>query len=92
MKPGRYLGRARTLEKPASSGPAARAEAAGRPQAAPLRFQTGDAVQHRVFGAGVVIQSKLVGDDEQVTVAFAGAGLKRLMASMAPLEKVEDGG
>jgi DNA helicase-2/ATP-dependent DNA helicase PcrA len=57
------------------------------PAAGP-RFHTGDRVKHAVFGSGVVIDSKLVKDDEQVTVAFAGAGLKRLMASLAPLEKV----
>jgi len=83
MKPGRYLGRTQTP---------ARSVSAGRPQAASSHFQTGDTVQHQVFGEGVVIESKLVGSDEQVTVAFAGAGLKRLIASMAPLEKVEDGG
>jgi DNA helicase-2/ATP-dependent DNA helicase PcrA len=53
------------------------------------RFQTGDEVHHQVFGQGVVIESKPLGDDEQVTVAFAGVGLKRLMASMAPMEKLE---
>jgi DNA helicase-2/ATP-dependent DNA helicase PcrA len=46
-------------------------------------------VEHRVFGRGVVIESKVSGGDEQVTVAFAGVGLKRLMAGMAPMDKVE---
>jgi DNA helicase-2/ATP-dependent DNA helicase PcrA len=55
-----------------------------------LRFQTGDQVLHDVFGKGLVIESNLVGSDEQVTVAFPGLGLKRLMASMAPMETVED--
>jgi ATP-dependent DNA helicase UvrD/PcrA len=55
------------------------------------QFQTGDRVRHELFGAGIVIESKRSGDDEQVTVAFAGAGLKRLMASLAPMEKVEGG-
>ncbi len=55
------------------------------------QYQTGDRVQHELFGAGIVIESKRAGDDEQVTVAFAGAGLKRLMASLAPMEKVESG-
>jgi DNA helicase-2/ATP-dependent DNA helicase PcrA len=59
-----------------------------RPASEGPRFHTGDRVRHEIFGSGVVIDSKLVKDDEQVTVAFAGAGLKRLMASMAPLEKV----
>ena len=52
-------------------------------------FHTGDQVRPTVFGEGVVIESKPAGDDEQVTVAFAGAGLKRLMASLAPMEKLE---
>ena len=55
------------------------------------RFQTGDKVEHEVFGQGVVIESRVAGGDEQVMVAFAGAGLKRLMASMAPMEKTGDG-
>ncbi|MFC2037727.1 ATP-dependent helicase, partial [Chloroflexota bacterium] len=52
-------------------------------------FQTGDEVEHKVFGKGVVIESEPAGNDEQVTVAFAGVGLKRLMASLSPMEKVE---
>jgi len=55
------------------------------------QYQTGDRVRHELFGTGIVIESKRAGDDEQVTVAFAGAGLKRLMASLAPMEKVESG-
>jgi DNA helicase-2/ATP-dependent DNA helicase PcrA len=55
------------------------------------QYQTGDRVLHELFGNGIVIESKRAGDDEQVTVAFAGAGLKRLMASLAPMEKVESG-
>ncbi len=84
---GRFLGRSRTGSSPFSPGP----EPAGveRPQPSVQRFQTGDEVQHEVFGEGVVIESKPTGSDEQVTVAFAGVGLKRLMASMAPMEKVE---
>jgi DNA helicase-2/ATP-dependent DNA helicase PcrA len=56
-----------------------------------LRFQTGDEVEHQMFGRGVVIESKASSGDEQVTVAFAGVGLKRLMASMAPMGKIEEG-
>ncbi len=60
-----------------------------RPRPAATHFQTGDQVQHELFGRGVVIDSKVVGNDEQVMVAFAGVGLKRLMAGMAPMVKVE---
>jgi DNA helicase-2/ATP-dependent DNA helicase PcrA len=52
-------------------------------------FQPGDRVVHKVFGAGIVTASKPVGGDEEVTVAFPGVGLKRLLASMAPMEKAE---
>jgi DNA helicase-2/ATP-dependent DNA helicase PcrA len=60
-----------------------------RPEPSAPRYHTGDEVQHEVFGQGVVIESKPAGADEQVTIAFAGVGLKRLMASMAPMEKVQ---
>ncbi len=60
-----------------------------RPQPAAPRFQTGERVRHEAFGIGIVIDSKPAGSDEQVTVAFAGVGLKRLMAGLAPMEKVE---
>jgi DNA helicase-2/ATP-dependent DNA helicase PcrA len=59
-----------------------------QPQPASPSFQTGDEVLHEVFGKGVVIECKPVGGDEQVTVAFAGVGLKRLVASLAPMEKI----
>ena len=52
-------------------------------------FETGDEVLHDVFGQGIVIESKPAGGDEQVTVAFAGVGLKRLMAGMSPMEKID---
>ncbi len=66
-----------------------REAAAGRPRPTALRFQTGDRVQHDLFGQGVVIASEPAGDDEQVTVAFAGVGLKRLMAGVAPMVRIE---
>ena len=65
--------------------------AAERPRPAALHYQTGDDVVHEVFGKGVVIDSKSSAGDEQVTVAFAGVGLKRLMASLAPMKKMEGG-
>ncbi len=54
------------------------------------QFQTGDQVQHDVFGRGTVIESRMVGGDEQVTVAFAGVGVKRLVASLAPMRRLPD--
>ena len=55
-----------------------------------LSLRTGDRVSHGVFGEGVVVNSSGKGSDQEVTVAFAGgAGVKRLLLSYAPLEKVE---
>ena len=51
-------------------------------------FKTGDTVTHHKFGEGTVIESKLNGADEEVVVAFPAVGIKRLVASMAKLEKV----
>jgi ATP-dependent DNA helicase UvrD/PcrA len=89
LEAGRFRGQARASATPLSPAREAGRRPGGRPQPAALRFQTGDQVQHQVFGKGVVIESKPVSDDEQVTVAFPGAGLKRLMASLAPMEKIE---
>lgn len=50
-------------------------------------FHTGDKIYHNVFGEGTVIASRIVGDDEEVSVVFQNAGLKRLMASFARLER-----
>jgi len=52
------------------------------------QFKTGDRVRHSKFGRGMVIESVIVGDEEEVTVAFEDQGLKRLLASFARLEKI----
>ncbi len=52
------------------------------------QFKPGDRVEHKLFGAGVVVSSKVTGDDEEVTVAFDGRGVKRLLASFARLKKL----
>src|SRR6185503_11792404 len=53
------------------------------------RFRDGDRVRHSAFGEGAVVTSKLTRDDEEVTVAFPGAGIKKLLASFANLELLE---
>jgi DNA helicase-2/ATP-dependent DNA helicase PcrA len=54
-----------------------------------VQFETGDRVRHRLFGEGIVIESKATRGDEEVTVAFEEKGIKRLLASFAKLEKLE---
>ena len=50
------------------------------------RFKTGQRVKHTTFGDGMIIESKGEGDDELVTIAFEGVGIKRLMANVAELK------
>ena len=42
---------------------------------------------HRRFGDGIVVSSRIVKGDEEVTVAFVGEGVKRLIAAYAGLER-----
>jgi DNA helicase-2/ATP-dependent DNA helicase PcrA len=57
--------------------------------AADAKFQPGQKVRHAQFGEGIVVSSKVQGDDEEVTVAFVGQGVKRLLAGFARLELVK---
>jgi DNA helicase-2/ATP-dependent DNA helicase PcrA len=50
-------------------------------------FRSGDRVKHPTFGDGVVVSSKMNGDDEELEVAFVDRGVKRLIAAYAKLEK-----
>ena len=62
--------------------------ASGTPDAKP-HLGTGDKVRHAKFGEGIVTGAKPTHGDVEVTVAFAnGNGIKRLLLSIAPLEKV----
>ena len=56
------------------------------PSAAP-QFRIGDTVVHANFGEGVVIESHIVDNDQEVEVAFPGQGIKKLSVSFAPLKK-----
>lgn len=67
---------------------AARASFQERPK--PSRnteFNAGDKVTHPTFGDGTVVSSKIVGQDEELQVAFEGAGVKRLLAAYAKLSR-----
>ena len=52
------------------------------------QFRAGQRVRHPTFGEGIVIESRLQRDDEEVSVVFEDAGIKRLLASFARLEKL----
>ncbi|MBE0417299.1 MAG: UvrD-helicase domain-containing protein [Coriobacteriia bacterium] len=49
-------------------------------------FETGDVVDHKVFGLGTVTGV----DGDKITVSFRTAGTKKLLAGFAPLRKVRD--
>ncbi len=75
-------------------------EQPGIPAIAPLRHQTqsqpevptertfrdGQKVRHKVFGEGLVVAGQINRLDEEVTVMFESAGLKRLAVNLANLE------
>ena len=65
-------------EEPAPSAP---------PESLKLTFRPGDKVIHPKFGQGVVVSSEFRDGDEEVTVAFIGKGVKRLLVRYARLEK-----
>ncbi len=67
----------------ASTWPAAPARTAREPN-----FQPGQRVSHAKFGEGIVVESRVQGDDEELAVAFEKAGIKRLLASFADLKKL----
>jgi DNA helicase-2/ATP-dependent DNA helicase PcrA len=50
-------------------------------------FRAGDRVRHPKFGEGVVVNSRLSHGDEEVEIAFVGQGVKKLLASLANLER-----
>ena len=52
-------------------------------------LKVGDHVHHGKFGPGIVMSCLPTRDDQEITVVFEQAGVKRLLASLAPLEKTE---
>ena len=54
-----------------------------------LTLKVGDHVHHSKFGSGIVMNCSPTRNDQELTVVFEEAGVKKLLASLAPLEKVE---
>ena len=53
------------------------------------QYKVGQKVSHAKFGKGIVIESKITGGDEEVSVMFKTDGLKKLAASFAKLTVLE---
>jgi hypothetical protein len=52
-------------------------------------LKTGDSVLHATFGEGVVTECFATKDDHEITVSFRGGiGVKKLLLSLARLEKI----
>ena len=63
-------------------------EPAARRSSREPTFRPGQRIKHASFGEGIVIESRVQGSDEELTVAFEKAGVKRLLASFANLKKL----
>ena len=86
VSPLAMAGRQGVAAAPWSIG--AQAEKGGKATSEPLK--AGEKVRHSKFGEGIVVTCVPSGQDHEVTVAFKGeSGIKKLLLSFAPLEKVE---
>lgn len=72
-----------SFTRTSSSAPAA----AAKPDAA-SQFKPLDKVRHPTWGEGTILESKIEGGDEILTVQFASVGLKKLVAGMTKLVKL----
>ncbi len=52
-----------------------------------LGFSTGDIVEHKLWGRGEILRAKKITDDLELDIAFRSVGLKKLLASIAPIKK-----
>jgi len=51
-----------------------------------ITWRDGDSVFHAIFGKGVVVSQ----DEQIITVAFAGVGIKKLDRSIAPIKRLSE--
>ena len=58
-------------------------------KASHLDYREGDRVRHGKYGEGVVTEIRDGKKDYEVTVSFEQAGVKRMLASFAKLEKID---
>ncbi len=72
-----------SFTRTASSAPAA----AAKPDVA-SQFKPLDKVRHPTWGEGTILESKIEGGDEILTVQFTSVGLKKLVAGMTKLVKL----
>ncbi|WP_425541695.1 DNA helicase PcrA [Alkalibacterium iburiense] len=60
----------------------------GNTGAEKLAWKVGEKVQHKAWGVGTIVKVSGEGDNMQLDIAFPGQGIKPLLASFAPIEKI----
>lgn len=55
-----------------------------------VSWSVGDKASHKKWGIGTIVQVKGEKNDMQLDIAFPNEGIKQLLASFAPIEKVTD--
>ncbi|MHB1335834.1 MAG: ATP-dependent helicase [Candidatus Humimicrobiaceae bacterium] len=50
-------------------------------------FKTGDKIEHKLWGSGEILRVKKSSDDLELDVAFRSVGLKKILASIAPIRR-----
>lgn len=69
---------------------AARTASGGASGGGSKDFKVGDRVSHGKFGVGTVVSAKGAGNEMELNIAFpAPVGIKKLLASFAPITKVD---
>ena len=75
--------------KTAVSSPANNIYAKPVKQEVNIPYQVGMMVEHKKFGQGIILTIQPLGDDQSITINFESSGVKKLMASFAPLKVIE---
>ena len=81
----------KAFSQPFSAGPREKTtqsvKQTGSSGAASLGWAVGDKASHKKWGTGIVVQTSGEGDGLTLDIAFKDIGIKRLLASFAPIEK-----
>ena len=75
-------------KKPVYRKPAGTVEKSQGTGAEKKQWNIGDKVSHKAWGTGTVVKVSGSGGDIELDIAFAGQGIKRLLAAFAPITKI----
>jgi len=51
-------------------------------------YKAGQKVRHKSWGVGTIVSAQSKGQDTMLTIAFDQEGIKKLLQSFAPIEKI----